>query len=98
MRKIYTKVKAVMKTLYNRIKPVIVKGIKLICEILRKIILLLSMLAFFIIPFMNSWLDNFTAQCVWYPALAVMVILLIREFVRKDGADSEETVVDHVGK
>lgn len=98
MRKIFTKAKNTIKSLYNRIKPVIVKGINMICKILRKVILLLSMLAFFIIPFMNSWLDNFTAQCVWYPVLAVMVILLIRESVRKDGADSEETVVDHVGK
>lgn len=98
MRKIFTKAKNTIKSLYNRIKPVIVKGIKMICKILRKVILLLSMLAFFIIPFMNSWLDNFTAQCVWYPVLAVMVILLIHESVRKDGADSEETVVDHVGK
>lgn len=98
MRKIFTKAKSTKKNLFNRIKPVILKGIKLICKILRKVILLLSMLAFFIIPFMNSWFDNFTAQCIWYPALAVMVILLIHESVRKDGADSEETVVDHVGK
>ena len=98
MRKIFTKAKNTIKSLYNRIKPVIVKGIKMISKILRKVILLLSMLAFFIIPFMNSWLDNFTAQCVWYPVLAVMVIFLIRESVRKDGADSEETVVDHVGR
>lgn len=98
MRNIFTKAKNRIKGLYNRIKPVIVKGIKMICKILRKVILLLSILAFFIIPFMNSWLDNFTAQCVWYPALAIMVILSISESVRKNGADSEETVVDHVGK
>lgn len=98
MRKIVTKAKSAMKNLFNRIKHVVVKGIKLICKIFRKVILLLSMLAFFIIPFMNSWFDNFTAQCIWYPALAVMVILLIRESVRKDGVDSEETVVDHVWK
>ena len=98
MRKIYTKVKTVMKNLYNRIKSVIVKGMKLICKFLRRVILVLSVLAFFIIPFMNAWFDNFIAQCIWYPALAVMVILLICESVRKDGADSEETVVDHVGK
>lgn len=98
MRKIYTKVKTVMKNLYNRIKPVIVKGMKLICKFLRRVILVLSVLAFFIIPFMNAWFDNFIAQCIWYPAFAVMVILLIREFVRKDESDSEETVLDHVGK
>lgn len=98
MRKTYTKVKAAIKNLYNRIKPVIVKGMKLICKFLRRVIVVLSVLAFFIIPFMNTWFDNFIAQCVWYPAFVIMVILLISESVRKNGADSEETVVDHVGK
>ena len=98
MRKIYTKVKTVIKNLYNRIKPVIVKGMKMICKFFRRVILVLSVRAFFIIPFMNDWFDNFIAQCIWYPAFVIMVILLIRESVQKDGVDSEETVVDHAGK
>ena len=98
MRKIYVKVKTVMKNLYNRIKSVIVKGMKLICKFLRRVIVVLSVLAFFIIPFMNTWFDDFIAQCIWYPAFVIMVILLISESVRKGGWDSEETVVDHAGK
>ena len=98
MRKILKKAKSVIKNLYNRIKPVIVKGIKLVCKILRNVFFLLSVLAFFIIPFMNSWMDNFIAQCIWYPAFAIIVILFIRESFRKDEPIGEETVVDHVGK
>ena len=98
MRKIYTKVKTIIKNLYSRIKPVIFKGMKVICKFLRRVIVVLSLLAFFIIPFMNAWLNNFIAQCIWYPAFAIMVILLISEFIRKDGVDSEVTVVDHAEK
>lgn len=98
MRKFFKKVQSVIKNLYNRIKPVIVKGIKLVCKILRNAIFLLSMLAFFIIPFMNSWMDKFIAQCIWYPAFAIIVIFFIRESFRKDEQDGEETVADHVGK
>ena len=98
MRKVFTKVKNAIKSLYNRIEPIIVKGIKMICKILRRVILLLSMLTFFIIPFLNSYFDSFTAQCIWYPALTVMVVLSIRESYRKDESGSEESVVDHVGK
>ena len=98
MKKIFTKAKNAIKSLYNRIKPVIVKGIKLICKILLRVILLLSMLVFSIIPFLSSYFDNFTAQCIWYPAFAVMVVLLIRESYRKDEPDSEETMVDHIEK
>lgn len=98
MRKIYTKVKTEMKNLYKRIKSVIVKGMKLICEFIRKFIVVLSLLAFFVIPFMNTCFDNFIAQCIWYPAFVIMVILFVSEFVRKDRGDSEENVVDLVGK
>lgn len=98
MRKVFTKAKIAMKNLCTRIKPVIVKGIKLVCKIIRRVILILSMLAFFIIPFLNSSFDNYTAQCIWYPAFVVMMILLIRESFRKDELDCEENVLDRVGK
>ena len=98
MRKIFTKAKIMIKNLYNRIKPVMIKGIKVVYKIIRRLILLISTLAFFIIPFLNSCLDNFIAQCIWYSAFVVIVILSIREFSRKDERDGEETVVDHVGK
>ena len=98
MRKIFTKAKIMIKNLYNRIKPVMIKGIKVVYKIIRRLILLISTLAFFIIPFLNSCLDNFIAQCIWYSAFVVIVILSIRELSRKDEGDGEETVVDHVGK
>jgi len=97
MRKIFAKVKTIIKNLYNRIMPVIVKGIKVIYKIIRKVIILLSMLAFFIIPFLNSCLDSFVAQCIWYSAFGVLIILAIKD-VRKKEPDIEETVVDHVEK
>lgn len=98
MRKILKKAKSIIKNLHNRIKPVIVKGIKFICKIIWDVIWLLSSLTFFGIPFMNSWMDKFIAQCIWYPAFAIIVILFIRESFRKDEPIGEETVVDHVGK
>ena len=56
MRKIFAKVKTIIKNLYNRIKPVIVKGIKGAYKIIRRVIVLLSMLAFFVIPFLNFYI------------------------------------------
>lgn len=98
MRKIYTKAKNMIKSLYIKGKFIIANGVKAVYKTIRRLIILISMLAFFIVPFLNNCIDTFIAHCIWYPAFGVMVILAIQECFRKDELDNEETVVDHVGK
>lgn len=98
MRKIFAKIRTVMRNLYNRIKPIFVKGSKAIWKVVKKAILLLAMFAFFVIPFLNLWLDNFIAQCIWYPAFVVMIILAIQDHFKKEDLDDEKNVVTHIEK
>ena len=96
MRKIYTKVKDVVKNLYIKIKPIIAKGIKLVYKIIRRMLLLLSTLAFLIVPFLNSCIDSSIAQCVWYPSFSIMVILLARESAKKGDLNDRERIVNYL--
>lgn len=98
MRKICTKAKNMIKSLYIKGKPIIANGVKAVYKTIRRLIILVSMLAFFIVPFLNNCIDSFIAHCIWYPAFGVMVILAIQECFRKNELDNEETEVDHVGK
>ena len=98
MRKIYTKAKGAIKNMYNRIKPVIIIGIKVVYQAIRRMFLLMAVLAFYIVPFLNACIDTFMAQCIWYPALSVMVILSIRELLNKEEPDCKKTVVAYVEK
>lgn len=98
MRKIFAKIRTVIRNLYNRIKPILVKGSMVIWKVVKKAILLLAMFAFFVIPFLNSWLNNLIAQCIWYPTVVVMIILAIQDHFRKEDLGDEKNVVTHIEK
>lgn len=98
MIKLFIRVKGFLMDLFISIKPKIIKGSKAVYGIIRKLILIILLIVFFVVPFLNSCLNNFIAKCIWYPSMVVIAILLIRVAFRNDKLNRIETVVDHVGK
>lgn len=56
-----------------------------------KIVIILSSLLFFIIPFLNKLLDEVVANCIWYPSCAIFVFSLVKS-VRKTESENKKNI------
>ena len=76
------KIKLFIKESLIKLKDIFLKWLKIFGKSLLKILTIISLLMFIIIPFLHNSIDHRWAQWLWYPSCAVTFFLTIIDYIK----------------
>ncbi len=101
MKKVKVWLSNVKHTVLPALKAVgkwIVKIGKILLRIIFGLLIIAALLAFFVIPFLNTKIQICLAQWIWYPSLTFLAIALTVSCLKADKAEKELPIYDTLGK
>lgn len=92
------KLKELVKPKWEIAKKLGIKVAKIIAKTIRKIVVVVSMLAFIFVPFLNKLVNYTFAQWVWYPSFLIFLLSAIIDSIKNNEPTFKTPIFEFLGK